>query len=202
MYFTIFKPEYKRCMNEFEDYLVKEGFEIESRHPILSWGEFSKKLYLSQISASRIFETEMNAYHWLTDSLFGDSAVVVKLYKKGPVLDNLKKLFDIKNNFRKDISQRLDEPIKLYLDLDKLKVPKPENIGYKGSLTLIDGEKKLSYDGRWDEFYFKYVHTPDPSEDILNRELKVLKENGIFENTISRKEWEIMIKLGTLKVSS
>ena len=71
-------------------------------------------------------------------------------------------------------------------------------MGIQGVLQIsgnnLDGEE---FYGRWDHFYFKYIHVPDPKIDALNFGTSVLRDNKVFERSIASNEWEFMKKVMT-----
>jgi len=197
--FVVLKPEMKRCLRKLEPYLGKADFEVTSRHPIKQWPKIARKLYSLQADVDPYFESELNAYLWLTQSIFGDDAVVFRVHRQGSLRRNLERLAELKEKFRVDISPDL-APINFLINLDQ--IPLPSNgvkLGKNGSLKVDDtpiGKERTQ--GRWDYFFFKYIHTSDPDPDIFREEDRVLREEGIYNAQIDEREWELMKRLNTL----
>lgn len=193
--FILLKPEVKNYLEDLDKILIDNKFSIISRHPVKDWELTSRMIYTPQLSVNKMCAYEFNAYIWLSQYFFGNQSVVFILDKEGTSLENtIKDLFRLKIEFRSLMNDK-GKAIKIFLNANELKTEGADKIGIEGKLTV--GEDK-QFDGRWDDYYFKYVHTSDPSLEVLNREVKVLESLGILDQRISESEWDIMKKLRIL----
>ena len=195
--FTLLKPEMRRCVDSLDPYLVEAGFKIDSRHPIKNWEETARKVYTPQMADPK-FASEFNVYLWITKNLFGSHAVAYQLSRDASAEKNIEDLTELKGRFRSDVSERLDGPINMMVNLDKISTHQPMEIGKRGIIHIGDRPLQEGYfDGRWDYFFFKYIHISD-SLKAHEREENVLRTIGVYDAKISNKQWEQMVATGTL----
>jgi hypothetical protein len=196
--FTILKPEMRRNMCKLDSYLTGGGFNIKSRHTIENWEHLAKQMYAPQREDS-IFCNEFDVYLWMTQSLFGNNAILYDLEREGGLNSNLIDLTKIKNSFRQDVNRELDDPLTFMVNIEKIFDHERINIGKRGRLSIGDAPV-FSNDtqGVWDNYFFKYIHTPDNPE-TYRYERGILEKNGIYSVSINEKEWEEMVYLGTMR---
>lgn len=196
--YTILKPEARKHIVTIEETLAENRFEVISRHYVRDWAGLAFQLYAPQINTDQTFASEFNCYLWLTDHFFGNSAAVLLLGKEGELDDNLVDLANIKHKIRQRINGD-DGIIRIFLNIDKLDPDKRNGIGIRGNLGIErEGAIESARQGRWDNFYFKYIHVPDPSLEVYERELCVLRETGILDTKLLPQEWERMKYMQTL----
>ena len=187
----------RRCVESLDPYLSEAGFEIDSRHPILDWRLISKDIYKPQLMDPK-FASEFNAYLAITGSLFGNNSMAYRLSRDDTPQKNLDDLMDVKRRFREYTSGKLDSAISFLVNLENIGVPQPRKTGIEGTLgvngTPLDPE---NFNGRWDYFFFKYIHTPD-NLVAYGRENGILEKHGIYDGSISSKQWEQMRDTETL----
>jgi|SRR3989344_4848918 len=205
--FLLLKPEVANHIGRLDEFIAQKGFSVVTQYGVKDWADLNRVLYAPQLEDEK-FASEFEAYVWLCDFLFGNRAVVLTLNDsaKGATLENsLKKLTDLKYEFRKQLPETTDGTIIIHLDLNKLP-KKIDAIGTNGHLVVLDsgGTEILRYQGRWDNYFFKYIHTPDPNIATFKRELEVLVQEEIIcqKNVIPEKEWCQMKFLGTLTLPS
>lgn len=195
--FTILKPEMRRCIESLDSYLAKAEFKIDSRHSIPNWETTAKSIYAPQLLDPK-FTSEFNTYLWMTQNLFGNTAVAYKLSKEGSLEKNIKELMKIKTTFRSDTSKKFDDPINFMINLNKLSIYQPKKIGKEGIIKIGNSSLKEKYfDGRWDYFFFKYIHIPDDIR-AYEKENDVLVTSGIYNNQITNNQWKQMVETETL----
>ena len=185
-------------MGHLDSYLIGEGFDIVSRHPIKDWNSVAREIYSPQ-REDKTFSNEFDVYLWLTQSLFGSNAVAYNLERDGRLEDNLLRLMKIKKGFRKELEEGKDYPLSFIINLDKMKKYGIRGVGKAGTLSVGDSPL-ISNDsqGTWDNYFFKYIHTSD-NQDSYQFEKQVLEKNGIFDYNIDKKCWEKMVYLGTMR---
>ncbi len=194
--YLILKPEMRNYADSIDKALAENNFEVASRHPINDWGSLASRLYDLQVSEDRDFASNLSTYIWLTKRLFGNSAVAFILNGSAE-MENLARLNEMKKRFREEIIGSGDNAFRLFVDLDKVKPVAPAYSGTLGNLA-VEGQPQGFY-GRWDDFFFKYIHVPDPNHKSLEKELAVLESEGILSSEISKEGWETMKELQTLK---
>lgn len=185
-------------MGSLDTYLEGGGFKIDSKHPIIDWETVSREIYAPQFSSPQ-FTSEFNTYLWLTKNFFGNGAIAYKLSCDGTLEKNIEALMGLKSKFRRETAERLDSPINILVNLDKLaRVPQPLKIGKPGILKIGDSPlEEGSFQGRWDYFFFKYVHSPD-NRQAYERENQILNNLGVYNYKINKDEWAQMVQLRTL----
>ncbi len=194
--FTILKPEMRRFVEKLDPYLTEAGFKIDSRHPIKDWTALARDIYSPQ-AEDPAFSSELNAYLWLASSLFGNNAVAYQISRNTSPQSNLDSLMEIKKRFRKEIGEKFDLPIKFILNLEATGNVYHEAHGKQGILRVGDvALEDMPQEGRWDYFFFKYMHTSDDLAN-LQRETEVLKQARIFDRTIDENDWAKMVHFQT-----
>ena len=104
---------------------------------------------------------------------------------------------EIKKRFRKEIGEKFDLPIKFILNLEATGNVYHEAHGKQGILRVGDvALEDMPQEGRWDYFFFKYMHTSDDLAN-LQRETEVLKQARIFDRTIDENDWAKMVHFQT-----
>lgn len=196
--YTILKPESRKYLSQIEYSLESEDFKIKSRHSIKSWTNLARYLYEPQVQESRVFASELDCYLKLTNYFFGDSGAVLLLSKKGNIIKNLEQLYEFKKNLRKKILYELNDSIKVFIDMDKFDPEQRYHIGTRGAL----GFGNEIFRGRWAYFFFKQIHVPDPNIASLEREMTILKNNGILNEEIPPGIWEQMKQMESLVLPS
>lgn len=196
--YLILKPEARKHIISIEEALMYEGFDICERYPIRNWNVVASKLYFPQIRRDPRFAGEFETYLWITDHFFGNSAAALTLNRGGGLEDNLSLLSHIKSEIRRKIDAN-DMNVKIFVNLDKLDPHRKHAIGIVGRLGIENsGDVKLGECGRWDDFYFKYIHVSNPNVQDYKRELSVLREGGVLDIPISTNAWNIMKQTQTL----
>jgi len=191
--YVILKPETRKHIGSIETTLAEEGFKITSRHAIENWTGLAKELYANQAKSNPQFHAELECYLWLTQHIFGNHATAFLLERKGNLAKNLKDLHKFKNKLRYKVSNGSDELLRIFLDVDKIN---------SNGRYVLDSKIKIEIPGensnrRWDHYFFKYVHTPDNS-GAYEREISVLKNNFILNQSLSYEQWQQMKYMQTL----
>ncbi len=195
--YTILKPECRAKKSHLEAELSGSGFRVVSRHPIKDWERMAERLYAQQADADYKFEDELRVYLKLTQHLFGNSAAALLLERNGNLQDNLTALQEVKKRFREARSVE-DRAYGLFANLDEVCHGIRSDLGISGGIRVGEREFDQPFNGRWNYFFFKYIHTPDPDVDTYNREMGLLTREGVFREVIPEREWEIMRRAETL----
>jgi len=197
--YILLKPEVRNYLEELDDHLSDSGFSVLSRHPVYDWEGLSRVVYKPQLTDNESFAAGTMAYFWLSRHLFGNNSAVFLLDNAEKNLqEKLNHLDEFKRKFRLYISSNGADAIKIFLDMDKLRTEGKEEIGVRGDLGIAGDLNGVRFGGKWDHYYFKYIHTPDPKEETIKYEMEVLRDFGVFTDAISEDEWSFMKKIETL----
>ncbi|HZX12123.1 MAG TPA: hypothetical protein VFE88_01570 [Candidatus Nanoarchaeia archaeon] len=197
--YTILKPEARRYHQKIDRNFIEEGFKISSRYALNDWDQLANKLYAPQISGDPTFASEFHSCLWLTQQLFGNNGAILLLEREGDLKRNLEDLCKIKRRFREQLFYEIKDALRFLLDIDAVDPEGKLNIGTRGKIYIAD-QLAISNDreGRWDSFFFKYIHTPDPDVESYRKEIALLEREGVLHHPLSEQEWEIMSSLETL----
>ncbi|MBU2523386.1 MAG: hypothetical protein KKE23_03805 [Nanoarchaeota archaeon] len=182
--YLILKPETRKHIGSIETAVLEEGFRIASKHPIEDWTGLARELYFHQSEKDPQFHAELECYLWLTNHIFGNYAAAFILEKRGDLTHNLQHLYKFKDKLRYKISNGSDRLLRIFLDVGKID-PTGKYVPSK-QITLP------AHSGKWDNYFFKYVHTPDPKLGAYEREITILKERGILDKSLADRHWEQM----------
>lgn len=195
--FLLITPEGFRYLDSIKKEVLHNGFEIISKHHIFSWSNvfraFNKK-YLEE--KDELFRNQTEAHIWLKNYIFGDYAQVW-LLKKNSLTDAalLKEITNLKLLIRSKYRASRDGTFTIIADLCKLGF-NPDSIrpAYLGtfqgnSFQIID--ESISQIGKFDFYFFKYVHCPDPNLCDAKREIEILEDMNVIseETIITKEEW-------------
>ena len=207
--YMITKPESAPYLELLEETLNQNNFPIIGAYPLRDWESISKEIYAPQLAHQDInFKVGYEGHIWLTKHLFGNRSTIL-LLEEDLLSENLDikkkliKLYETKQQFRNRISHSLNGTLRFNINLDKLEgevFRQGGNIGYLG--TFREGRfTKFSKNnfGRWEDFFLKYVHSPDPDIKSLIYEWSILTKRGLLKkrNLIKNRDWELMKKLKT-----
>ena len=169
---------------------------------VQNWEDVAKNIYKKCIQdRDELFEKEFLCHIWLNKYLFGNFAIVFLLSKDG-YFDN--RLLDAILNLKKKIRSRFDASKNgtfiVALDMEKInlsstRVPKGRLIiQHDRESSIFD--QSISQEGRFNSFFFQYVHCPNVNYEDAKQELDILKKMGVLsiENMISIDEWNTMKK--------
>ena len=196
--YLLLKPESAKSIDRVEPYLEERDFKVTSRHSIRDWNALARRIYSPQIESDLLFASEFNVYLWLTQSYFGNNAVTLLLERNGGGVQDLTDLMEVKRDFRRDLHADDKSPSIILVNLDKSDISRTEDIGKRGVLSVNGTPLHSELDGRWEYFFFKYIHTPDPNLEACKREMDVLSREGIFDNRIDSKDWRQMVDMKSL----
>ena len=202
----IVKPDGFRFLEEINREILAYGFSIISKHHVFSWDEMFKMLNKDIMKKRpKLFRDEVEAHIWLLKYLFGNYAQVWVL-KKDDLKDEelLNEITRFKDTFRSKYDASRNGTFMIIADMRKLNFnPTDIKLGYLGTCSSKDFrkiDKFISQKGKFDSFYLKYIHSPDPILSDAEREIGILKNSGIIsdETIISEKEWSKMIYFNRL----
>lgn len=208
--YVMAKPECCKYLRKLEGALENHGFKPQTIYRVRDWAGLSRAIYAPQLEFSeKEFTVGFEGHIWLAQHLFDNRGLVMVLEegidKNDLLLENkLAKLCNAKKEFRTNVSESLNGTLVMNIDLSKLKgeqfreggIPGCLGVGSNGSFLKFDA----NYDeGRWEDFYFKYVHSTNPNKKMLAYEWGTLVNKGVIslDNLISQRDWELMKKLNT-----
>jgi len=197
--YILLKPEVRNHVDYLENFLRQEKFYLKSIYSIKDWENLSLDLYRPQMEVNPVFSRGVHAYLWLSKQLFGNSSVIFLLKENGVNLQRkLNRLDKTKKKFRESLSKEWGDALKIFLNMEKVNTLGSDELGIVGKLQIGDyvfQDPKM--EGRWEDFYFKYIHAPDPNPNNHYREMNILERQGVFDSSIDSNKWRLMKKLGT-----
>lgn len=201
--YTIVKPDGIRYLQELEQTLQENRINITSIFSIRDWEAIARVIYEPQLrSSDRAFNVGFETHLWLTQHLFGNRGLLLIL----EVQENTKTIAEqalfvhkVRNLFRDKLSESIKGTFVIAVNLDRLHGEVYTGAGRPGQLGVLDQDSffmpliDVHSNGRWDDHYFKYIHTPDGLAE-LEYEWGVLIKQGIItkESKISRREWGLL----------
>ena len=197
--YMLLKPEVRNHLSQLDHSLRESAFRVTSRHPVPDWESLSRRIYSFQIDMTEKFSYEFNAYVWLTRHFFGNSSVIFVLEDDFPnIQDSLNNLTKFKSEFRQQMYATGDNAIRIFLDFRYMITEGASNLGRNGFLGVDTGPNADRFEGRWDNYYFKYIHCSDSNPDTFRREWAILAKNKVFGSKINENEWDVMKRLQIL----
>lgn len=200
--FLMVKPDGGRYLAELEQTLLESRLRISEVFYVSDWEPVARALYEPQLqSCDRAFYVAFEAHVWLNRYLFGNRALVLIL----ETLDNEQDLDTLaravhqaRDHFRSTVAESRNGTFIVAINLDRLPGEAYQGAGRVGVLGVQASETSftplIECVGRWDDYYFKYVHSPDGSATSLTREWEVLVRLSVIapDNRISLHEWKLL----------
>lgn len=205
----IIKPESSPHLKLLEEILSQNNFPIKKMYTLQDWGSTSREIYAPQLaSLGTDFKVGYEGHVWLINHLFGNRGTILlfdeNLSTEDPYTqERLTRLYEVKQQFRNKVSHSLNGTLVFNIDLNKLEGEAFKEGGETGYLGTFKDEKFTSFSegniGRWEDFFLKYVHSPDPNIESLAYEWSVLIRRGVLkkENLIKEEDWKLMKFLKT-----
>ena len=100
-YFML-KPESQRYFSEILDYIQKQNIEIKQFYKVHDWKSLSKQLYSKEFENNEEFRTGFESLSYITDSLYGNNAIILIIKPKVDMEENefAEKVVKIKKEIR------------------------------------------------------------------------------------------------------
>lgn len=206
--FMMAKPYSGQQLETLLHLIEQNGLEPHRIYGIDRWSEVAREIYGESIKQEE-FKIGLEGHIKLVNIFFGDRAVVILLRNRnGTDTSDIQEILALAQKTKAELRTQAPggeslKDIIVFMNLDRMGLncdfySSPS--GVVGIKTSDGGFREISgVPGRWDYYYFKYVHVPDDVES-LNRELGILEEMGVLDpkNEISVQDFLVMAKLRTL----
>lgn len=207
------KPSGSIYLQEIENTIKKNSFEISERYYIDDWKTVAEKIYYKNFTDKTVDKTESYedflVHAWVNNTLYGNSGILLLLndLTTSTISQSVRRVFDTKLQIRNLHKETRDGTCLMIVNLKKLNIPLPAH-KKNGKIVLLDEKQQIKpFDsltndvGRWKGYFLHFVHCPDPTEDDFNIEMNILSKSGVLkkENLIPPENWEILKKLGSCK---
>lgn len=201
--FNILKPDMirnKEALNFYFDYMLNRfGIDIKKMYYIQDWVSISKKIYeLDACDSNLLSQDIIEKRKKLLITILGyylyykNQQAIISLYsvdiEKPNILNQLR-------SFKKELRNRYvlntDRYYLRILNLSEINLELPlklidlQNIETE---TIIVPSSEYFDNPNYDMVFFNKIHFPDPNIETVQKELKILRENDIFneENFVRR----------------
>lgn len=199
--FMVVKPDGGRYLKELDDTLKESDLSIKEVFFIENWEEVARSIYQKQLeTTTRSFYVGFETHIWLCQYLFGNNGLLLILdmvNKASPIDDQTQTVHETREAFRKKFPAS-NGMFTIAVNLEKFEGDRFSGSGKKKGVLgvqsdvlepLIDGESE----GTWYRNYFKYIHAPENTEELIFQYQKLVDLNIVSEqNKISRDEWEML----------
>lgn len=203
------KPYTAQHLGTLAETISKNGLNIKTAFSTDQWAQAARKIYQKNIDhEGPQFQIGLEGHIKLVNHFFGNNALVLFVEGNGQKEQDLQETLCLtqsaKREFRKSLpaGQNLQD-IVVMMNLDEVGIGCETGLfqsGVIGIQTTDSGFQKISpHKGRWDYFYFKYIHVPDDLTGLLE-EINILDKIGILDksNEITFEDFTFMAKLKTL----
>lgn len=193
--FNILKPDMirnKEALNFYFDYMLNRfGIDIKKMYYIQDWVSISKKIYeLDACDSNLLSQDIIEKRKKLLITILGyylyykNQQAIISLYsvdiEKPNILNQLR-------SFKKELRNRYvlntDRYYLRILNLSEINLELPlklidlQNIETE---TIIVPSSEYFDNPNYDMVFFNKIHFPDPNIETVQKELKILRENDIF----------------------
>ena len=196
--FFLLKPYFSQHADVFTQIIDNHGIKIDGIYKVDDWGNLARKLYeITAKNAGPSWQVGLEEHIHIVNWFFGNRALLVTVNETLST-KTVKKNLDIKKEVRDKMlaGPRTNDMI-LMVNLDKSDVDNSCNAGVRGKLGIMNENifVPITDHGCWDNYYFKYLHTPDDLEN-LKKEYKDITDTGILKesNRISLDDYYLMVK--------
>lgn len=201
--FIIVKPEGGRYLNELDETLHENGLIISDVYFLDNWEEVARSIYEKQLSnSSESFYAGFESHVWLCQYLFGNHGLLLILDNDNNNL-NWEEKAQVVHEARESFREKFPASNGIFtiaVNLDKIDRETQGNLEeYKrGVLGIMQSDShepliENESEGVWCRNYFKYIHTPENTEELIFQYEKLLDLKVMSEiNKIGKNEWELL----------
>lgn len=207
--FIIAKPYSAQFLESLLETVTRNGLQPHSIYSTDKWSEIAREIYQKNVNRiGQEFKVGLEGHIKLVNYFFGNRAAVLLLSSENQEI-NLETALSLTQKVKRELRSKTPggeklEDIVVFMNLDQVDIGcDPQGICPTGIIGIQDeggnfkGISKNS--GRWDYYYFKYLHAPDNIGELLE-ELNTLETMGVLDpqNEISVQDFLVMAKLKTL----
>lgn len=200
--FIIVKPEGGRYLNELNETLNENGITINEVYFLDNWEEIARSIYEKQLKdSSESFYAGFESHVWLCQYLFGNHGLLLILDNDNMNL-NIEEKTQIVHKARESFREKFPASNGMFtiaVNLDKIDRETQSGFGYKrGVLGIMQSDShepliENESEGVWCRNYFKYIHAPENTEELIFQYEKLLDLKVMSEiNKIGKNEWELL----------
>lgn len=193
--FNILKPDMirnKEALNFYFDYMLNRfGIDIKKMYYIQDWVSISKKIYeLDACDSNLLSQDIIEKRKKLLITILGyylyykNQQAIISLYSVDIEKPNiLNQLRPFKKELRNRYVLNTDRYYLRILNLSEINLELPlklidlQNIETE---TIIVPSSEYFDNPNYDMVFFNKIHFPDPNIETVQKELKILRENDIF----------------------
>lgn len=203
------KPYTSQHLETLAKTINKNGLNIKTAFSTDQWAQVARHIYQKNINREGVeFQVGLEGHIKLVNHFFGNNGLVLFVEGNGEKEQDIQETLclaqAVKREFRKMMpaGQNLQD-IVVMMNLDEVGIGCETGAFPVGVIGIqkTNGEfQKVSpHKGRWDYFYFKYVHVPDDVDSLMD-ELNILERMGVLDrkNEITCEDFMVMAKLKTL----
>lgn len=200
--FVIVKPDGGRYLRELDKTFGENGLIINEVYFIEDWEKVARSIYQEQLNnASRSFYVGFESHIWLCQYLFGNNGLLLILDTNNKNV-NFKVKTQIVHDTRESFREKFpasNNTFTIAVNLDKFDGEEFSGSGKRrGILGVMQSDSlepliENGSEGVWYRNYFKYIHAPNDTEELLSQyqiltDLKIMSE----KNKIDKNEWELL----------
>ena len=207
--YMMVKPYTSQHLETLAETINKNGMNIKTAFLTDQWAQVARHIYQKNIDKEGVgFQVGLEGHIKLVNHFFGNNGLVLFVEGNGEKEQNIQETLCLaqaaKREFRKIMpaGQNLQD-IVVMMNLDEVGIGCETGAFPAGVIGIqtTNGEfQKVSpHKGRWDYFYFKYVHVPDDVDSLMD-EINILDKMGVLDrkNEITFEDFMVMAKLKTL----
>jgi hypothetical protein len=200
--FVIVKPDGGRYLKELDDTFKENEITIKDVYFIENWENVARSIYQKQLdNTSRSFYVGFESHVWLCQYLFGNNGLLLTLDINDQNVGfeaKTQTVHETRESFRRKFPAS-NGMFTIAVNLEKFDDDKFVGSGKKkGVLGVMQSESlepliEGDSEGVWYRNYFKYIHAPENTEELIFQHGKLIDLNIMSEqNRISQDEWELL----------
>jgi hypothetical protein len=200
--FIIVKPDGGRYLKELDSTIRENGVAINEIYFIEDWESVARSIYQKQLdSTSRSFYVGFESHVWLCQYLFGNNGLLLTLDINNQDIGfetKIQTVHETRESFRRKFPAS-NGMFTIAVNLEKFEGDKFVGSGKKkGVLGVMQSDSlepliESGSEGIWYRNYFKYIHAPENTEELVFQYSKLVSLNIMSEqNKISKDEWELL----------
>ena len=183
--FYLLKPDIlddKASLDYYYKYLESQNLKIYDEYTINNWINLSKLLYepynINDIEKLKIIRKQMITTIKGYQMFYDDKAIISILEADK---NKLQELYNFKKDLRKRFVYNNDKYYLVFeedIPLDK-KICDIDIENIKCKAIVVPNNVDIN---EGNMIYFNKIHFPDPTVEAINRDLKIIEENGVVDN--------------------
>ena len=141
-YFML-KPESQRYFSEILEYIQKQNIEIKQFYKVNDWKNLSKQLYSKEFENNEEFRTGFESLSYITDSLYGNNAIILLIKPKQDMDEEQFKEKVVK--IKKEIRNIYKKSDRFFLISNALNMPiNADSKKINGTIKIQDASRRFA----------------------------------------------------------